>query len=435
MTSLARDLFIGPAVVVDDEVARGSTEVAAIVKELERANLPVVKRRALPTDDEIHHWQAMSLIVLDWDLYGTTDSSDNDTDDAASIEDGIPSLGVTMPENITRDPRRNTLRFINKLMDELYCPIFIISNHDVEMIWRQLEADRDAGEIRQLRARVMVRSKTQSEDTLLEGLTSWISRHPAVYALKLWERGYEKAKSSLFRDFQDSSVEWPGILWRSASEDGVNPNHDLTETISRNLLHRMDPNTFSSEIITSVDQTDSSLDESESLVDETNSMVSVRRVLHQHAVLPAERLHCDVIMPGDFFFETDGGGDLPNNIDICLTPACDLVHREGDPEDVRMYMVRAVRVPDSEISTPKAVLSKIRSGDSTTSVILHHLVPDNAMYIVRLRKWSVTTWGVVKEKRRGRLLEPYVSLLQQRNALFCQRQGLPRLPDEFYEDS
>ena len=418
MSSLALDLFVGPAVVVDDQISRQNTGVQAVVRELEEANFPVIKLQELPSDDEIHHWQAMSLIVLDWDLYDAAQLAPGDTDGTISTEELLPSFGVAMPEAISDDPRRNSLRFVNKLLDELYCPIIVISNHDVQLIWRQLEENREENEIRQLRARVMVRSKTQSDDTLLAGLTSWISRHPAVYALKLWERGYETAKNSLFRDFQISDVEWPGILWRTAYADGVNPNHNLADTISRNLLHRMGPNVFSSDIITSVNLAE--------------SMDSVRRVLHQHAVVPAERLHSDVIMPGDFFAVTDSHIGVPDKVDICLTPACDLVPRENGDEDIRMLMVRAFRVPDSDLKKPKALRDRRRAEEQTTAAVLHHLVPESAMYIVRFKAWSITTWNIVKERRLGRLLEPYVSLLQQRNALFSQRQGLPRLPDNFY---
>ena len=202
----------------------------------------------------------------------------------------------------------------------------------------------------------------------------------------------------------------------------------------RNLLHRMDPNLFSADLILSTEDSD--------------SLDSVRRVLHQHAVLPVERLHSDVIMPGDFFFEEaakdqedaedeadaeDEHTFLPQIIDICLTPACDLVARDQTPDDLQMFMARASLVADTELSSKKAIKRLLDSSESTTSVLLHHLVPQDAMYRVRFRDWFVTTWGEVKNRRRGRLLDPYVTLLQQRHALFSQRQGQPRLPDDFYE--
>ena len=40
MTGLALELFVGPAVVVDDEVYQAETSAIAIVEELEQAHFP-----------------------------------------------------------------------------------------------------------------------------------------------------------------------------------------------------------------------------------------------------------------------------------------------------------------------------------------------------------------------------------------------------------
>lgn len=41
----------------------------------------------------------------------------------------------------------------------------------------------------------------------------------------------------------------------------------------------------------------------------------------------------------------------------------------------------------------------------------------------------VETHAELKNKRPGRLLHPYLTRIQQRYALYLQRQGLPRIPD------
>ena len=430
MRSLAIDLLVGPAVVVDDDIDQENAAVHAVVTELEQAHFPVLRRRVVPADEEIDHWQAMSLIVLDWDLLGAINIAQDydDSNEASTL------LGVVLPDSVVRDPKTDSLRFVRKLMKDLYCPIFIISNLNVEAIWEQLEDGLNEYETQQLRARVFVNSKEQGKDWLLEKLGGWIKEHPAIYALKSWERSYERAKTELFHDFQHSAVGWPKILWQTADRDGVNPNYHLTETISRNLLQRMEPHEFPEDVVSSTGDVD--------------SLDSVRRVLHQQAVLPSTRLHADVIMPGDYFFEeaaeitadTDDAAAsktrmeyLPDTVDICLTPACDLVARNSEADDIKMFMVRAHLVTGTEVSSKAKIKTTIRSGESTTSVLLHHLVPEDAMYRVRFKDWYVTTWGEVRNLRRGRLLEPYVTLLQQRNSLFFQRKGLPLLPQDFHE--
>ena len=124
----------------------------------------------------------MSLIVLDWDLLGTT-STDEERDD--SDEGGAsPHLGMTWPDAVRRDPKADSRRFVHKLMDELYCPIFIISNVSVPTIWEQLEKGLDSDETQQLKARVLVRSKKRAKGALLAELNQWIGQHPAIYGLE-----------------------------------------------------------------------------------------------------------------------------------------------------------------------------------------------------------------------------------------------------------
>ena len=414
--SLAEQLFVGPAVVVDDEVNYAETEAAALVAQLEQSHIPVLRRTQIPDDGELVHWQKLSLIILDWDLVGALGAGD---DVFAEDDVDTPLLGTGVPENARRGKDVNTLRFVRKLLTELYCPIFVVSNQDPGLIWRELHEGLDESERGQLDARVLVKSKSDTSSTLFEALDQWLTKHPAIYALKTWEAGYEQAKSSVFSDFQASSTSWPSIIWETAKGDSVNPNFELTETISRNLAHRMDPNIFEEQLVV----TNAGTPELESL----------RRVLHQKAVIPAHRLFDDVLSPGDFFFE-DAGHSQPDSILICLTPACDLVPRDGGlPSSVRMIVVEASRIPDEELSTAKAVKGTLGKADSLTSIVLSHLTPADVPYVVRFKNWDVTTWGALQRLRQGRLLDPYLTLVQQRFYQYMQRQGIPSTPDPFHE--
>ena len=43
---------------------------------------------------------------------------------------------------------------------------------------------------------------------------------------------------------------------------------------------------------------------------------------------------------------------------------------------------------------------------------------------------TIKKWSEYKEKRIGRLLPPYITRIQQRYALYLQRQGLPSIPNK-----
>ena len=46
------------------------------------------------------------------------------------------------------------------------------------------------------------------------------------------------------------------------------------------------------------------------------------------------------------------------------------------------------------------------------------------------RKLRIEKFSHLRDKRIGRLLHPYLTRIQQRYALYSQRQGLPRIPKE-----
>ena len=56
-------------------------------------------------------------------------------------------------------------------------------------------------------------------------------------------------------------------------------------------------------------------------------------------------------------------------------------------------------------------------------------VIDGKSILFDFAKLRVSKYSDVKDGRVGRLLHPYVTRVQQRYALFIQRQALPRIPD------
>lgn len=401
----ASELFVGPAVVIDDKINEAGSGISKIIEQLEAVNIPLISSTTLPDVAQIRHWRNFSLIVLDWELF-------TDFGDAGTLPPGL-----SLPDTLTEGNSDELAKFIQRLLDDLYCPIFIFSSQSVDAIWNALR-DRLTVNEDQLRARILVRSKGDLESTLFAELVTWVSERPAIYALRSWERGYEDAKKSLFADFQKSSVSWPRILWAASEADEVNPHFELTETISQNILHRFAPLVFDEGILTRSD--------GETPVD------SLRQVLHDQAVIPIERLHSDVLMPGDFFFSSNGDGQIPSQVFINMTPACDLIPRDNQPEkDIRLVLVRADMIADEQLRG-KGFENTLKNSEASHSQVLYLLTNTGRPYIVRFKNWVTGTWGDYQDLRQGRLLDPHVTQLQQKFGLYFQRQGLSKLPDEFY---
>ncbi len=395
------DLFVGPAVVVDDKIEDESAGMTAIVDQIEEAGVPVLKRTQLPPSAEVPHWRGFALILLDWELIST----------------GEP--GVAVPDSLREQNDQAVSEFVATLLTELYCPVFVLSNQNVDEIHDAL-AERLGAQADQIPSRVLVRSKSSVLDGVLDELETWVRSHPAVYALKSWEFGYHDARRQMFADFELSSGDWPRILWETSEKDKTNPHFELAETIGRNILHRFEPLVFDEEAL----QAESA----------SSSVDALRRVIHRRAVVPASSLHDDVVMPGDFFRASDVDDSESDAFELLInvTPACDLVPRSDESGDVSMTVLRAQVIPAEDVGS-KNKREKMRKHPDPTSEVVWVFREDGRPYRVAFKGWSEVSWLEHRPRRVGRLIEPYITQLQQRFALHFHRQGVPRLPDSFYD--
>ncbi|WP_028047616.1 hypothetical protein [Cellulomonas sp. URHE0023] len=395
MAEELRDLLVGPAVIVDDEVNDTATEIGAIRAEIERQQIPVVAYVAIPDDNALRHWQVSSMIIVDWDLTG---------------EERLP--GVSTPSVL----ETGIAQFIKRLVDSVYAPVFIFTREDVELVWQILEAEFDA-ERAELQRRIEVRAKSAVIADVLAAVTDWWVKHPAMYALKAWDRSYAAARESTFREFEESSPSWPGALWAALEAEGSSPGPELADVIGRNVVNRLPSDLFNpAHLHTAMDLDGASL----------------RRILHRQAVIDEVSLDGSTISPGDFFFE-EVAGDRPPRILINVSPSCDTVARAGESlDDVRLLLLIAEPMAPEVLKRARKVHELYRA-QKTTEAIIWHVDPLGWPYKVKFSSWNTLSWSEVKEMRRGRLLDPYATQLQEQLGQYLYRRGFMALPERAFE--
>ena len=96
-----------------------------------------------------------------------------------------------------------------------------------------------------------------------------------------------------------------------------------------------------------------------------------------------------------------------------------------------MTLVQADRVAINSKGDIGRITKEIKRND-LESLVLFVLTDSAWPYKVSFKNWERYTWKEKKEQRQGRLLEPYITLLQQKFALYFHRQGLPRLPEDYF---
>jgi len=373
-------------------------KITNILKQVNDKNIPLMKYDSIPSEGVISHFQELSFVFLDWRLI------------KQNITDNDFASGVSVPAALQDHEVDENIDFIKKLKEVCFCPVFIFTNEGVDTVIDVLEEKGLYDRNKPNHIFIKQKSEIQGKTKLFREVEKWIKNNPSVYVLKEWEREYQKSKNKLFSEFEQLSPVWPKIMWKNFTDDGGNSSLDLGELISRNLHTRMAPFEFSDEILS---KRGKKIERSE-----------IRRVLEGAMYLANSNLHDDNINPGDVF-------KLSGKYYINIRAACDCVpdrSANGSTlDDVQLYLLKG-----SKLTDPKAKkIFRTKYGqfleiDSQSILFPLH---DGKSIDFRFKDLVIRSWKDIKDKRIGRILPPYINRIQQRYALYLQRQGLPRIPD------
>ncbi len=391
-----KDLFSGIAVVIDDEINDSNANIGNIVMQIESANIPILKYTSLPSEEVIRHFQNLSFLLLDWRLIKEEVTNDNIT------------KGVTIPDTLQKYDVSENTEFIKKLSEVCFCPIFIFTNEDTTSIQSTLNLNEDKP------SNLFVKSKSdlQKDSTLFDTITEWLQNTPSIYVLKEWEKEYQNSKNKLFSEFHDLNSEWPHLMWENFEADGANKSLELGELISRNLHSRMTPFKFN-----------------DGILNKGNSQTQkeeLRKVLEGERYLKKDSLHDSDVGTGDLFKEEyQNNGKMKYRYYLNIRAQCDLV-REDNPE---LYTISGYKLEQK----PNGKINNISFNQGQYLEKPNHAVvaflDDGNILEFKFSEFEIKPWKNLRTKRIGRLLPPYIIKIQQRYALFLQRQGLPRIPD------
>ncbi len=389
-------LLSGVAVVVDDNIFKqGSRDkIHEIVDQIEVKNIPLLKYDKLPEDEVLEHFNGISFLILDWDL--------RDPD--------LPLGSKQTESQIAGD----VVDFIKQLRDKIFGPIFIFTATSTRDVKKILEENGLSDN-----SIIVARKALLLDGNLFDKLNNWIESAPPVYVLKEWEREYNIAKNATFLDFYNMSHSWPKVLWANFNEDGVDTSLELGEVITRNIQTRMSPFNFDQQHIFS---SKSSTNKSE-----------IQSVLEGERYLKISDANLSPTT-GDIFKEPvwknkknevpemDESGDVKYKYFLNIRAQCDLVRRSNPT----LYLLKGRETSFEECK------GQIHQGGIAEKAI-EAIVPFIADgKIIRFEFYNLETikWGSMKKYRTGRLLDPYITQIQQRYSLHQQRKGLPRIPDE-----
>jgi hypothetical protein len=389
------ELFKGIAVIIDDEIDDeiddNKANIKKILNQIKKTKIPYLAYDSIPSDTTIANFHNLSFLLLDWKLIN---------------EEEI----ISIPTELLEENIKENIKFLKKLKEICFCPVFIFSNEHPGDIIKKLK--KEGLYIEDRPNHIFVKSKTDliGDKKLFTEIEKWINSNSSIYVLKKWENQYRQSKNKLFSDFQKLSPVWAKIMWDNFKKDGINPSFELGELISRNLHTRMKPFDFSGKIL---NNENSQIDTEE-----------LKKVLEGERFLQNNNLNEDDISPGDIFKDK-------KYYYINIRPACDCITDRGKEDstydDVNLYLLRGSKLSDEK--TKESFKEEYGQFSEIDSQSIIFPVDNGKAIDFRFKKLCIKKWEEVKKKRIGRILPPHINRLQQKYAAYLQRQGISRTPD------
>jgi hypothetical protein len=390
---VSKDLFRGIGIVIDDEIGLTGANINRIIKHFEGKQIPLVKYSSLPDIKIIDNLQAISFLVLDWNLVNF-------------------ELGVQIPDELINENNASNISFLRALIEKCFCPIFIFTNENITEIKRILRESNLYQSNKQNRIFIRQKSVMVQGRSLFTEINSWITKIPSVYVLKKWQDEYNNAVNTFFNNFQKFSPNWPLIMWKCFKDDGANASLELGNLLTRNMYARMMPFVFSDEI----------LDHQPRKVGKQE----LRMILEGERFLT--KLHPDDIGTGDVFKETVEGGKVKYLVNI--RAQCDLL-RKSNPD---LYCLKGRIIDESKINKKGGYqIIEGQFSEKITNAIVGFV--DGCIIEFSFYDLEKILWKKIKNNRIGRILSPYINRIQQKYSSYLERQGSPRIPNDAIKPS
>ena len=417
-----RALIDGIAVVFDDEAKTANTVASELVATLRSLKFPVVDYTEPPQADDglVRNLHGASFVIFDWKFAGV-DSSRSIAD-----ENGEPIPGQGRSE-IEAESEKDRIAGLAALLENTYCPIFLVTQEDISDISTKLDAAGLTHDGEHPRILFCSKSDLQSDiGQFGRKIQEWINTHKPIYVLKKWELAERRARQATFSALEWKR-DWPVVLWKTYRDDGEVASIALAEFLCKSVAQRTVYNcSFEKAQMKSAQEVDCS---------DVESVLSADRYMDIASASSEPFVAGDVFdIDGEWFVNvrascdtmrmqksaTTGSmkdSDGESRSELYLLPCYDIQnlppdYAKGD-YNVECQGKQLVRWSRSFI-IPCSIKSK------TIEIDLGNL------QIMRLGKDD-------KVKRIGRILPPFLTRLQQLFSAYTVREGLPATPQPVLE--
>ena len=110
----------GIGLVIDDELDDKKANIQKIVSNIKKHHIPLVLSNELPDITFSNNLNSISFIILDWEL-------------SPEIQK-LKRKGISIPQSLLEENKNKIIEFLNYIKNNIFCPVFILSNENINNI-------------------------------------------------------------------------------------------------------------------------------------------------------------------------------------------------------------------------------------------------------------------------------------------------------------
>lgn len=392
------NFFKSTALIVDDEIVQNNKSKANKIKSaFEELGTCFLIYQDIPDEIFWDSFNNISFAILDWDLKKESDE----------IE------GVVMGATLKEEKIQSLIMFIKHLLKRYVIPVFIFSQQNTEMIIQALNNDEEtkwAIDQKQL----LIKSKNAlTTKTVKRHLAKWYSSNPSVSLIKAVDKSITAAKSDLFYNMYKIGCKWPLALYQTILKDNpADIDEEINDFIISALIGRIENQPLEKDLFSK---------KYKCKCDEISKIYSLSKLFTYGIDKP------NVAHTGDLYIHIDDSTGKKKYL-INITANCNIRYNE--------FLVLQGEVPESyEYNKTIGIVEKV----NTCSI---PFLDGNKYITFNLRKYKIIkckSGGYNKMtppckdeyQRIGRLMYPYINILQNKFSQYVCRQGITRHPLEY----
>ncbi len=433
-------LFRGIAVIIDNEIKNDGSTISNIRDVIQNKNIPVSTFDDIPNKAIIPAFSNAAFIILDWDYF-------NNSIELSGGE------RVSMPAELIESKERELIEFLKGLLKDIFVPVFIFSAINSDSIISKLRDNGLWSDYKPNRIFIKQKIEVSSEAELFGAIEEWLKVMPSVYVLKEWENTISETKNRMFLEMYNYSPNWVKIIWDMLKADSIDYHLAFGEFVTRNLVNRIGEYLYDETLLDA---------EKEISPTELAKVVQGERYI-EYDSFPAQAYTGDIFKKsGKYYLNIRAQCDLArvtqegeyDPILYCIK-GDKLTNRDITTEDIRLTSeeelvvcagkrfsldrLREICHNEAELPAFNNIFRRHRNGiffnkgeilEKKLEVIVACVAGEQAIkFQTELIPFK---FSELKEYRKGRILPPYITRIQQKCAQSIVREGVMPIPVELF---